>query len=83
MIRIIVSLSVMLLAGVATPAQAYIGPGAGLGAIGVAIALLFGILLLVVGFVWYPIRRSLRKRKEKALVSSHNDEQKPRQENES
>lgn len=53
--------SLMLLA---TPAFAYIGPGAGLGAIGVLIAVVGGILLLVVGFLWYPIKRMMRARKD-------------------
>lgn len=44
-------------------AEAYIGPGAGLGAIGTAIALLAAAVLLVVGFVWYPLKRVLRRRK--------------------
>lgn len=47
---------------VAQPAYAYIGPGAGLTAIGTVIALLGGILLAIVGFVWYPIKRLLRSR---------------------
>ena len=44
-------------------AYAYIGPGVGLGAVGTAIALLAALVLLVVGFVWYPIKRLLRGRK--------------------
>jgi hypothetical protein len=47
---------------VAEPAYAYIGPGAGLTAIGTVIALLGGILLAIVGFVWYPIKRVMRSR---------------------
>jgi hypothetical protein len=46
-------------------AHAYIGPGAGLGAIGLTIALIVGLVLLVVGFVWYPLKRFLRGRKTK------------------
>ncbi len=59
---------VLLLTSVcmATPALAYIGPGAGLGAIGILIAIIGGILLLVVGFLWYPIKRMLRKKREGA-----------------
>jgi len=41
----------------ASPAAAYLGPGAGLGAIGAVIALFAAVLLAVVGFVWYPIKR--------------------------
>ena len=38
-------------------AEAYIGPGPGLGAVGAALALLGAMLLMVVGFVWYPAKR--------------------------
>jgi hypothetical protein len=47
---------------VTLPASAYIGPGAGLTAIGTVIALVGGILLAIVGFLWYPIKRVLRSR---------------------
>lgn len=47
-------------------AQAYVGPGAGLTAIGTMIALVAAVLLAVVGFVWYPVKRMMRKRKAKA-----------------
>jgi peptidoglycan/LPS O-acetylase OafA/YrhL len=41
---------------------AYIGPGAGLGALIVTIALLLGAALLVIGLVWYPLKRVLKAR---------------------
>jgi hypothetical protein len=47
----------------AAPAAAYIGPGAGLGAIAVTLALGVGALLLVVGLVWYPLKRFFKGRK--------------------
>ncbi|MGV6849439.1 MAG: hypothetical protein ACWA5A_13790 [Marinibacterium sp.] len=56
----------LLLAAIAAPAHAYIGPGAGAGAILGAIAVVFGIFLLLVGFLWFPIRRFLRSRKAAA-----------------
>lgn len=46
-----------------SPAHAYIGPGAGAGAIAVTLALGVGLLLLVVGLVWYPLKRMLKRRK--------------------
>lgn len=55
-------LSVMLLAAPAS-AWAYIGPGAGLSAIGSVLALLLAVLLAVVGFVWYPVKRLLARRR--------------------
>lgn len=45
----------------AQSAQAYVGPGAGLSAIGVLVALLGAVVLAVVGFVWYPLKRLFRK----------------------
>ena len=39
---------------------AYIGPGAGLGAVGALAALIGAALLILVGFVWYPARRIMR-----------------------
>jgi membrane associated rhomboid family serine protease len=46
-----------------TPVLAYIGPGAGIGALGTIAAVLGAIILMIVGFVWYPIKRLLRSRK--------------------
>jgi len=51
--------SVILLA--ATPAQAYVGPGAGLSMIGTLVALVSVLCLAVAGFVWYPLKRLLRR----------------------
>ena len=46
-------------------AQAYVGPGAGLSAIGTIIAFLAAIVLMIVGFLWYPIKRLIKGRKER------------------
>ena len=43
-------------------AAAYIGPGASISAIGTVIALIGAVLLGILGFVWYPIKRLLAKR---------------------
>lgn len=45
------------------PVVAYIGPGTGLSAIGVFLAVVAGIIVALFGFVWYPIKRLLRKKK--------------------
>ena len=64
-----------LLIGIVLPnsALAYIGPGAGLSAIGTVVALIGAFLLLIVGFVWYPMKRVLRGRKE----NKNTDEKEP------
>src|SRR5262245_60301847 len=50
----------------AAPAHAYVGPGAGLSAIGIVVGLLAAIFFGIVGFVWYPIKRLLRLRRERS-----------------
>lgn len=44
------------------PAIAYIGPGAGLSAIGTFLALLAAVIAALLGFLWYPIKRILRRK---------------------
>jgi hypothetical protein len=48
--------------GSAGMAEAYVGPGAGLTAIGSVLALFAAIGLAVVGFVWYPVKRMLKRK---------------------
>jgi len=66
--RSILIFSLMVIALLlATPqdAGAYIGPGAGISALGSVLALIGGIFLAIAGFLWYPIKRLLAKFKQK------------------
>ena len=54
---------VMLLASPGV-AMAYVGPGAGITVIGTAIAFVGVIVLAIVGFLWYPIKRLMAKLKD-------------------
>ncbi len=45
------------------PAFAYIGPGAGLSAIGAFLAVIAAVIVAIFGFLWYPIKRFLKKKK--------------------
>ncbi len=56
-------------------AEAYIGPGAGISAIGTVVALFGAILLAIVGFVWYPVKRLLRTRKRESNHEADEKEQ--------
>ena len=49
-------------------ASAYVGPGAGLSAIGSLLALLLAIVVAFVGFFWYPIKRLINGRKGGATI---------------
>jgi hypothetical protein len=60
---------IALLLAVPQVAVAYIGPGAGIAAIGTVLALIAGILLAIVAFIWYPIKRLLAKIKKKKMTN--------------
>ena len=73
MLRLIVFLLAWCLP---SAAQAYIGPGAGISAVGSLLALMAAVLLAIVGFVWYPVKRLRRNRSQaRAKASDRNEEQ--------
>lgn len=47
------------------PAQAYIGPGMGAGAIATILGVIGAIALAIVGVIYYPLKRFLKKRRKK------------------
>ncbi len=47
--------------GSASAAHAYIGPGVGLGAIGVALGVVGSLLLGLFSILWYPVKRLIRR----------------------
>ena len=62
--RTIVALAILTAS--AGLAQAYVGPGLGMGALGAVVGLVFSVLLAVVALVWYPIKRALGLGKRRA-----------------
>jgi len=48
----------------ASPAQAYMGPGAGLAFIGSLIALIAALGVGVLGLIWYPVKRMIRSKRD-------------------
>lgn len=61
------SLWVLLALGLLTlsdPTLAYMGPGAGLTMIGSLVALVSAILAGIFGFIWYPLKRLLKRRRQ-------------------
>jgi hypothetical protein len=47
-----------------TALLAYVGPGAGLSAIGAFLAVVAGVLVALFGFVWYPVKRLLNRKRD-------------------
>lgn len=58
-------LSIAMLFATPQVIEAYVGPGAGIAAIGTVVALIGGVILAIVGFIWYPIKRLLVRAKQK------------------
>lgn len=46
-------------------AMAYIGPGLGSGAMAAVLGSVLGLLMLLIGVVWYPIKRLIRRLRTK------------------
>lgn len=64
---------VLALASIPVAAHAYVGPGAGLGAIALTIAVLLGLVLLLVGFLWFPLKRMVRTRRSLAKAENKDE----------
>lgn len=56
-------------------ALAYVGPGTGLSAIGSFLALLGGVIIAIIGFLWFPIKRMLGKKKSQEPDQVSNKEE--------
>jgi len=48
---------------------AYVGPGGGISALGAVLAIVAAVLLAILGFVWYPVKRLLRMRRRSSEQS--------------
>ena len=46
-------------------ALAYVGPGLGAGTLAAVLGVVGGILMLIVGVVWYPLKRVVRRFRER------------------
>jgi len=55
-------------------AFSYIGPGAGISAVGSAIAFIGIIFLLFVGFLWYPVKTLLGRKNPKVTLEESSKE---------
>lgn len=61
-IRRALALAGAIVCGTPMAAAAYVGPGAGLSALGSLLALIAAVFVAIAGFVWYPVKRLLRRR---------------------
>jgi len=60
----------LLVVFVQQPAMAYVGPGTGIAALGALLAIIVGVIAALFGFLWYPMKRLIKKRKQAASNAS-------------
>jgi len=63
--RLVVVSGAVASAVFAPVAVAYVGPGAGLGVLGAALAVLAAIVVTVIGVIVWPMRMLMRRRKQR------------------
>ncbi len=63
MFKLIFSSTIFCL--ITTHSFAYLGPGVGGGVIAATIGIIVAILAALFGLIWFPVKRLLKKRKEK------------------
>jgi len=56
-----VGLSAIFLLTYSSVASAYIGPGLGAGAVTVVLGIVSALLMLIVGIIWYPLKKLIRR----------------------
>jgi preprotein translocase subunit SecD len=59
-LALFIAAGALFLAGT-TPAQAYVGPGLGLGAVSTALGVVGAIFFGIIAFIWYPFKRLIRR----------------------
>lgn len=60
----------VLLISLPVNVHAYVGPGLGLGALGVVAGILLSVFLALLALVWYPIKRFFTKMRGKSSGKS-------------
>ncbi len=63
--RLLAVTSACILLCLPVVAQAYSGPGVGLGALGVMFGIIGSIFLMTVSLVWYPFKRMIRAMRQR------------------
>ena len=58
-------LSSIIFCLITTSSFAYLGPGVGSGIIAATIGIIVAIFAALFGLIWFPVKRFLKKRKEK------------------
>lgn len=61
---------ILILISIENTAFAYIGPGMTGGVLAATLGIIVAIFAAIFGLIWFPIKRLLKKRKEKAVLKN-------------
>lgn len=67
------SLPLAILLAVPTAAQAYVGPGMGLGLIASSLGIAAAFLMAMVAMIWFPVKRMIKRRKANSAAPEEKD----------
>ena len=59
--------SLVIFCSISTSSFAYLGPGVGGGVIAAILGIVVAIFAALFGLIWFPVKRLLKKRKEKKV----------------
>jgi hypothetical protein len=62
------TLTTLLFFIITTSSNAYLGPGIGGGLIAATLGIIVALIAAIFGLIWFPIKRLLKKRKEKKKI---------------
>jgi hypothetical protein len=63
----------LLLTLACSPVHAYLGPGGAVSGIGALLALIGAVLLAIIGFVWFPLKRMLSGKRQASEAGDEDD----------
>jgi hypothetical protein len=69
--------ALLFVALVCSPAHAYLGPGGAVSSIGALLALIGAVLLAIIGFIWYPVKRMLTGKQQTSAAADDEDDTDP------
>ena len=69
----IILVILLILFNYSSYANAYIGPGIGLGALISVVGVILAIIFLLIALIWFPLKRYLRKKIDKKANNDKND----------
>ena len=61
---------ILILISIENTAFSYIGPGMTGGVLAATLGIIVAIFAAIFGLIWFPIKRLLKKRKEKAVLKN-------------